>query len=366
MRVIFRKHLLAVGLLCSVLYACSWRLDAYTDTSLRVHSYQSLNLPAQADVRVGIPFRRAPASIAVVNSVGDTTIEVAQAAANWAEGEFAADPQTGRARFYALLDVGELAGVALPVAGNSAYALTIDTALDLSQQVSVGTVVTVVAYWTLDDLINGGLGVGFQASSAHANRAMELLLADPHQVGVPLSAYQTFYLTAAGWRVWGGGLAVDMGQTPLLPGTGVVIRNNTDGAREMVLNGSLQLGAVTSIPIRKASESRDQDNWFGPVTPMSMSLSESGLYQSSVFMASSSHSELADRLLVFDDTVDFNPEPSAVYYYYSGTPSGWRLTGDSLTIRDDEIVFYAARSFVLRKKADGVSETLSWKHSVHP
>lgn len=366
MWVILKNALSAVGLLLWILFAMALPLDATADATFRVHSYQSFDLPAMADVRVGVPFKRAPASIAMVNSVADATIEVAQAAANWAEGEFAADPHTGRARFYALLDVGELAGVALPVIDNSTYALTIDTPLDLREQVSAGTILTVVAYWTLDDLIDGVLGVGLQVSPAHANRAMELLLSDPHQAGTPLSSGQTYYLTEAGWRVWGGGLSQDMGQTRLMPGSGFVVRNNTDAAREMVLNGSLHVEAVTAIPIRKASESRDQDNWFGPVTPMSMSLSESGLHQSGVFMASSSHSELADRLLVFDDTVDFNPEPSAVYYYYSGTPSGWRLTGDSLTIRDDEIVFYAARSFVLRKKADGVSETLSWKHSVHP
>lgn len=275
--------------------------------------------------------------------------------------------------YYVFLKSGTRVGMYYTVVSNTAASLTVDTAGDdLTTAINSTTTLEVIPYDTLGSVFPGGAGVHSSTghSASTAVRLSSVFTPDQSTAGknlaFPVSYYYYSGATApgAGWRKAGFSDTIANDQV-LLPDTFFAVRHNIATSTTLTFTGTVQM-AQLATPIGTIAGATDQDNAVALPFATEMTLAQLKLYESGAFVGSPTHSAGArqDVVLVWDNTVTGkNKAAAATYYYYTGANDpgpGWRKSGDSGTITDNDIVIGPSKSIVIRKKAAAQAATVLW------
>ncbi|MDH4409493.1 MAG: TIGR02597 family protein [Verrucomicrobiales bacterium] len=319
-----------------------------------------LSLPAQSasDTIVSLPLHRPDVFRGSIASVAGSVVTLRQAS-------FQEDAFNGL--FYLLLESGSGEGSWFPITDTTGATITVDLGLGIGAGVLVGDVVVkIIPFWTLDAVFPNGKGVNASGSLLPVTR---VLLPDYARAGVRLAPSSSFlYYSGSGhggegWRKFGYAPSVKFDNQILPPASSLIVRHDSGAGTVFENLGHVQTSSY-SVLLGTIAANTAQDHSLGVGLPTLLSLSESGLFESGAFSASSDLDQPVDQLLVFDQSSPArNRVPSSTYYYYSGSQNGgpgWRLLGDSGTIRDGAAVFQPARGFVIRKAAGTIPVSSRW------
>ncbi len=331
----------------------------------------TVDAQGNSDSYTFIPFKRTPEYAGAVLTPGGVAGNVVTMAGtpNFTANGFvyagAAQPKT----YYVLFTSGPKLGMYYTVTANGTNTLTLDPAGDDISGVS-GATLNVIPYDTLGSIFPGGQGVN--GSPDHSTRVSEVLISNTSSVGTNLAAAKTYYyFTGAsgpgpGWRKLGS-LAdrnIAVNDDILYPDVPFRIRNNSGVATSLTYMGTVHMGSL-STPLGNLSPTSDQDNAVSLPIASDLTLSQTKLFESGAFVGNSSHTDLKDQLLVWDNTIAGKNKAAAVtYYYFTGTNPGWRKVGglaDRNIVVNSTVAFSSEKSVVVRKKANGIASTVIWE-----
>ena len=313
---------------------------------------------AESDTLVSLPLHRVHSFRGGIASASGNVVTLAQAS-------FAADAFNDR--FYLLLESGTGEGRWFPIADTAAASVTIDPGTESTAGIfTAGTVVRIIPFWTIDSVFPNGRGVNASGNLLPVSR---ILLPDGAAAGIRLAPASSFFYYSGsdhggeGWRKFGASPNVKFDDQLLRPGSSFMVRHDS-GPGTIFENLGVVPSAAFSTRLGTIAPNLPQDHSLGLGIPVSVSLADSGLFQSGAFAGSAVPDVPADELHVFDFSIPAkNRVPSAVYYYYTGTQNGgpgWRLKGDVGTPRDLAMVFEPARGFVIRKAATALPSPTRW------
>ncbi|MDZ4404484.1 TIGR02597 family protein [Prosthecobacter sp.] len=278
-------------------------------------------------------------------------------------------------RYYVFLKSGTRVGMYYSVVSNAATSLTVDTAGDdLTTAINSTTALEVIPYDTLGSIFPAGAGVNPSSSHSIAVRQTEILIPNNTSAGIDLASPVSYYyfsgVTGAGpgWRK-AGVSAVLANDDVLMPDTFFVVRHNIATATSLTFTGTVQMSQLAT-PLGTIANSVDQDNAVALPFATELTLSQLKLFESGAFAGSSSHSIALrqDQVLVWDNSVLGKNKASGTSYYYftgaSGLGPGWRKSGVTGTIANDDVVIGPNKGIVIRKKSTGAPVTAMW--SVKP
>ena len=129
--------------------------------------------------------------------------------------------------------------------------------------------------------------------------------------------------------------------------------------------GTVHMAALAT-PVGTIADNTNQDNAITLPIASNLTLTQTNLFESGAFVGSSSHSAATrkDELLIWDNSILGKDKASDRSYYYftgaTGNGPGWRLAGDTSTVRNTEVVFTPTTSLALRKKTTGTASTVVW------
>lgn len=362
-----RSSLLALG--CLACFAASISAQSVVTEPAGSTTVSCLG---NSDTFVAIPFTRPAEFVGAIQSATGNTITVA--GAPWMANQFVYVPGAQPKHYYALIGP---AGTANPkeghtyfVSANSSNTLTVDVSQDNLAGTPANTQVLVIPYWTPATVFPASdANISFTPTTSSASYKTQLRIPSYTTPGInpPYSPVYFFSNNVdgtsgnVGWRMVGDNITTDHGDDPLLPDGYMVVRNQ-NGAPSLPLTA---LGSVLtkklSVPLT-ASASQAQDNPVSMIRPFGVTLNELGLNPGDgSFVAN-------DQLLLFDNTqVGFDKAPSAIYSYnVNGTNSaGWRLTGDPVTDRGNDVVPDGS-AMVVRKAAAAGAPTVFWTNAPLP
>ncbi|MCW5554414.1 MAG: TIGR02597 family protein [Verrucomicrobiae bacterium] len=320
--------------------------------------FYRINCLSNSDTIVSIPFSRPAAANVVVDSVTGNEVTV-KGAPGWTPNQFVysstAEPVPQTNTYYLRFLSGAKEGSYLPVTANGEDTLTLSLGGDDLSSVADGDQAAVIPYWTLATAFMGGKGA--VASSSVLNPRTEVLIPDLSGVGINLSPTISYvFLTNAAnlsgvWRQVGEG-TVNKNDAVLLPDVYFIVRHNTTNGTVFSAQGSVPVSKLV-IPMLTQTSTK-QDNFVAVARPATMTLDESGLFQSGAFLASSSGLNPTDVLLVFDNQVAAKNKAPVETYYYLNT---WRRVGSGTTNMNNQAVFVPGTGVIIRKNStiDGFS-----------
>jgi uncharacterized protein (TIGR02597 family) len=327
--------------------------------------FTSVNCLANSDTLVSVPFTRPPEFVGAIASAAGTTITVN--GTPWTADQFVYAAGSQPKTYYALIgSVNPKEGRVYAVTANGTNTLTVDISQSDLTGIPANAQVLVIPYWTPATVFPASdANVSFTPTTSTASYQTQLRIPDYGAPGInppPLPVY--FFsnnvngsTNNVGWRVVGDN-STDHGDDPLLPDGHMVVRNqNGAPTLPLVALGSVLMKKLTVPLITSASQA--QDNPLGMIRPFGVTLNALGLNPGDgSFVAN-------DQLLLFDNTqVAIDKAPSAIYTYnVNGTNSaGWRLSGDAVTDRGNDVVPEGS-AMVVRKAAQVGAPTVSWTNA---
>lgn len=318
----------------------------------------SMQAPTPSDTIVSLPLHRPDVFRGVIASASGAVVGLSQAS-------FTEDSFNGG--FYLLLESGPGEGFWFPITDTSGGTITVDPGPggDTSPLLQ-GVVVKIIPFWTLDTVFPNGKGVNASGNLLPVSR---VLLPDRSGTGVRLAPSSSFFYYAGGehggegWRKFGHAPTVKFDDQILPPASSMIVRHD-GGTGTVFENLGLVQTSSFSVAMGTRTAGTPQDHSLGMGMPVSVSLSESRLFESGAFSGTATLDQPEDQLLVFDQSASArNRNPSSIYYFYTGSQNGgpgWRLQGDPGTIRDAAAVFEPARGFVIRKAATASPVSTRW------
>lgn len=338
-----------------------------TQASSKPMGYVTYTAKGNSDTRIGAPVHRKAAFVGKVGSVTGNVITVDGVDPGWAADSFTdptlATPPASELYFVLIGSggTGNMDGRHFEIIANGSNTLTLDLVGETTfdTDVTAGTAIKVIPYWTLDTLFPGGKGV--HASQNFGTPKTEILIPSTMTAGINLSNTDTFFYYDGSiasfpnpqWARFGSG-AANYGTQPLAPDVQVIVRHNIGGDTEIVPIGDVYTTPYRSL-VNVISTGVDQDNAVFLNVPVDVSLIDSNLFQSGAFAGNTTfNAGLSDALLVYDNTVvSQNKSNAKTYFYYSGalgSGPGWRLAGGGDPIRNADIVFSLDSQVIIRKK----------------
>jgi len=322
-----------------------------------VVGYNRIEVPADSDVVVSVPFNLNPKGSYTVVTVTGTGVTAAA-------GSFP-DPLGGAC--YVRFTSGNANGLWTTITSNTTDTLVFDNqdAAFLSK-IANGNTFAVYPHQTLGSVLPKKLEeFAFVASpdATLGNRKNEVLLPSEAD-GINKSATATYYYLKwnhpvlgllEGWREHGQSVMVDKGGVIVKPDSYVILRNNGSKKLTFILKGLVPIGKIGSKVSTKAVQ---YDLNFATGRPLPVTLNKLGLEP--VF-AQSSTAGLPDRkdeLLVFDNTDGKKNKSAAKTYYYLnwnhptlGLLKGWREHGTDVREDKGNVEITPSQGLIIRKAA---------------
>ncbi|MBV9657787.1 MAG: TIGR02597 family protein [Verrucomicrobia bacterium] len=222
------------------------------------------------------------------------------------------------------------------VTTNDSGSLTLSLNGDSLDNVTTGTQVSVIPYWTFGTVFPAtDVNVSFLASTGPQfhNRGTRFLIPDLSAVGIRLPPTLIYYFYNGYWRLENDPVTTNIHEDDaLLPNTYFIARNVSSpsvAASPLTLTstGTVLMNRI-STPLQAQSNTR-QDNSVAIPRPAAVTLNDLGLITSpNAFVASTGTTwkTRGDQLLVFDNSsIKIDKGESATYYYYN---NAWRQDGD--------------------------------------
>jgi len=323
-----------------------------------------INLLANSDTLVSVPFTRPPEFTGAIASISGNVITVSSSPGwNTSPQQWVYAQGTQPKHYYALL--GPLSGGSNPKEGhfynitaNGSNTLTVNLGSDNLTGVPANAQVIILPHWTLNSIFpSTDQNVSFTPTSSTRTFKTQILIPDYTDAGVNLAPTATYYFINSGsnigWRLFNDATTTDHGDDILVPNGYFIVRNQ-NGAPGLtltiagsVLTKKFAIGLVTSA-------SQSQDNAVSMPRPVAVSLNNTGLNPTDgSFVATASTRSFKDQLFVYDNTqVAFNKAPVATYYYISsGSNVGWRLFNDATTTDHGNDLIQPGSAITIRKVA---------------
>ena len=322
--------------------------------------FTNLNLPAESDSHISVPFTRPPEFVGAIQSVTANTITVA-GTPNWPANKFVYAGGSQPNTYYALIGGGGSSnpkeGRTFLITGSGSNTLTVDTSAGDLSGITQNTQVTVIPYWTLATVFPASdANVSFTPTSDPNAPKTQVIVPNDAANGTNLPPLATYYYAAnAGWRA-AGDPNTNRGDDILLPDSYFVVRNQ-NGAPGLPLT---TLGAVLTkklvTPLRTQTNSQ-QDNPAGIVRPLDVALNMTGLVPTDGSFGAN------DQLLVFSNAqIGFNKAPTA-YYRDQNLNFAWRRVGDTNPIDRGNDVIPVGTGFIVRKAPSGSGANVFWTNT---
>jgi len=297
---------------------------------------------SNSDTIVTVPFTRSSAYVGLVDSVSESNVVIA-GSPGWTVNQWVY-PADGAASntYYALFRSGEKEGAHFTILSNTTDTLVLDLDVENLSGVTNGTQVSIIPYWTLGTVFPSGDGVA--PSPSLPVHATEILIPDFTNTGINLAPSQTYFYHGGYWKKVGGG-SVSFNAAVLLRDGYFIMRQKTTTNTTLVAQGAVPLSKLR-IPLYSQA-SGQQDNFIALTRPASVSLTDSGLYESGAFSNSPNLVVHTDELLVFDNNALVqNKAPSETYFRVS---AGWRKVGGGATDFGTTNVFVPGKGYLIRK-----------------
>jgi len=346
--------LFAVGALLCAAASATAQTNVVTDP---VGFYKIVAI-SNSDTFVAIPFTRPPAYMGLVESVSDSNV-VVSGSPGWTVNQWVY-PADGAASntYYVLFRSGQKEGAHFTIISNTADTLILDLDVENLNGVTNGTQISIIPYWTLGTVFPNGEGV--VPSPSPLNRATEIRIPDFGGVGINLAPSQTYYFHGGYWKKVGGG-NVNYNSAVLLRDGYFIMRQNTATNTTLVAQGAVPMNKLRIVLYTRSDG--QQDNFIALTRPASMSLNDSGLYESGAFSNSPSALQRTDELKVFDNELPGqNKAPSETYYRLT---TGWRKVGGGNTDYGPTNVFVPGKGYLIRKAAVTNSPNFFWVNSAN-
>jgi uncharacterized protein (TIGR02597 family) len=347
---------------------------AQTFTSEPV-GFRMANLLGGSDTHLSVPLVRPAVSVASIQSVSGSTITVSRHI--WTASEFVYAAGTQPNHYYALIGasgagggatrVARVAanpkeGHAYPIIGNGTNTLTVDLGPDTLAGIPAGAQVSVIPNWTLSTLFPASdQNVSFTPTTSTGQYKTQIRVPDVSAAGTNLP-YITYFFSNnvdgtsnnVGWRRVGDN-TTDRGDDPLLPDSHFVVRNlNGAPTLPLVSRGAVLLKKFATPLVTSATTA--QDNPAALLRPLDVALNATGL------KTSDGSFRIGDQLLLFNNAqVGYDKSPSATYIQTAATIGPWRLLGDNVNDRGNDVI-PAGAGFVIRKAA-GNGQPDFWTNS---
>ncbi len=321
--------------------------------------YNTISLLANSDTYVSVPFYRPAAFVGQAASVAGNVVTVS-GTPGWTANQFVRAAGTQPNTYYAFIRNGTKEGNFYTITANSSNTLTLDLNGDTLTGIAADTSISVIPYWTLGTLFPpADAGSSFTSSASPLAIQTYVLIPNLEASGINLSVSASYYFYNGAWRLFGQDATVSRNDDILLPDSYFIVRNGSTGGT-LVSTGNVQTRKFT-IPLLTETGTR-QDNPVAIARPIPVTLADSGLISSGAFATSTSPLNLADTLLVFDNTTSSrNKAASATYYYYN---NAWRKFGaDASQDFGNTVVFSPGTGVQIRKAATAGGATSIWINS---
>jgi len=339
-------------LFLGAILALSTSLFGSTVTTTPV-GYITKTVSANADLRLGLPFKQAASFTGAAAAVSAGTVSVSTTM-----------PDVTTASHYLWITSGTLEGNWYVVSSSDASSVTVSDDLETAGLVASDTF-EVIPLWTLNTLFPDG--AGFTASPDPFAPVAFILTSDITGEGTNLAPGTAYFyhdgsLGPAGWYINGDIAAGTQNTVALSPEAYITIRNGTSSDITATVSGTVPATVVNNDVIQRAAG--DQDNQIPNPYPASVTLSNSGLETGSTPALTPSPDPFApiDLLLVFDaQPTATNPAPDKVFFYHDGSlgPAGWYLNGDIAAGTQDAYEIPAGAAIVVRR-ASGSDTVTTW------
>jgi uncharacterized protein (TIGR02597 family) len=353
------------------LLALATASQAQTTVSSDPVGFNSITALGNSDTRFSVPLHRTQAYQGAVASVSGNVITLS-GTPGFTASQFVYASGTQTDTFYVEFATGAKSGLSYTVASNDASSVTLNLNGDTLSSVAAGDTLRIIPYWTLNTLFPSQAGISTTSAINGTGSLTQILMPDLTNPGVDLTSPATYYYYSGtsfggpGWRKLAGGFTNIKNDDVIPPDVAVVVRQNG------VATSSL-LTATGAVPtngrkyvIGTLASNTPQDNAIAIDVPVTLSLTQSNLFESGAFAGTTAiNGTSGDQLLVFDDTVaGFDKNPTATYYYYTGTSfggAGWRkLAGGFTNIKNTDTPFQPGSGFIIRKQATSNATAAVW------
>jgi len=314
--------------------------------------FYSIALSSNSDTVVSLPFCRPAVFVGQIVSVASNVIAVT-GNPNWTANQFVYAAGTQSNTYYAFLNTGSGAGNHFTITNNTTNTLSLDLGSGSLTNVAVSNSVAIIPFWTLGTALS--VGAGILDSPRPGNRSTEILVPDLAGVGTNLSAGRMYYHWNGNWRAVGQGNGVKDDDV-LLSDTYFIVRHNLASNTVLTTFGAVPM---KQLQIALATDAvKKRDNSVALARPAVATLTQSMLYESGAFTASSATNAHTDELLTFDNTLaQKNKTPTAIYYYWS---NAWRQVGAGTNDVGSVPIFAPGTGVIVRKNTNSGSPTVRW------
>jgi uncharacterized protein (TIGR02597 family) len=313
--------------------------------------YITVDVNANADRRVGVPLRQAPALVASVSSVTSGTVSTA-----------ATVPDVTTEPHYIWITSGSLLGDWYEVTGSAANSLTVAEDLETAGLAATDSF-AVIPFWRLNTLFSEGGNLP-QASSPFAPSSF-IQLNDVTLEGIDFVPSKSYFyndgtILAEGWYEngnVGGGLQND---AVISPESYISVRNGTGSAISLTVTGAVPTATVANVIVERSAG--DQDNQISNPFPAGLTLESSNLVADGAVTPSSSPFAPGDLVLVYEaiPTIQ-DPVADRQFFYNDGTilAEGWYENGNVGGGLQGTYELPTGGAIVIRKKA-GTDTVVTW------
>jgi len=332
--------------------------------------FTSVSALANSDTLYSVPLTRASEFSGTVQSVTSNVITVA-GSPGWTNNQFVYAAGTQPKTYYVLIGGGGTSnpkeGHTLTIDANGSNTLTVDTTVETLTGITANTEVTIVPYWTLGTVFPASkAGVYFTATTLSSSYKTQILVPDNTANGINLPVTTYFFSNNVdgttgniGWRIVGDNFT-SHDDDPLLPDSYFNIRN-IHGSPTLTFRGFGHVLTDTFATALQTLSTGQQDNAVSMIRPIGVTLNQTGLSPADgSFVGTTVPSQIKDTLLIFNNAqVKHNKKPSAIYFYFSGTPTGWKKKGAGTADHGNDVI-PAGSAIVIRKAQTATGATVFW------
>lgn len=333
-----------VKVMATALMMLALTVQSVIAESINVVGYNRVDVAANTDVLVSVPFIQNSEGTFTVTAVTGTGVTVADT--------LGVDAYA--ATYYVRFTSGAAKGRWSTITSNTVNDLVLENNTFLPD-ITIGDVFEIIPHLTLDKVFPDALeGRSFEKSASLFNRSTEVLIPNTASVGINKAASATYYYYNDEWRKVGAAPTISFNDVVVSPEEYFVIRNRSDKKLTFVISGNVPaMTLVCDLP----KETQKNDIAAVSGRPIAMKLSQLGLGGTAAFTTTTLLFNRQDELMVFDnDAAGINKAAAATYFYYDGA---WRKVGASPTTSfDDELVSPGAALII--RKASGAAGTVTW------